>query len=658
MDWIVAILAKVRTMPPGNSRMSFNQDQGFLTRLGRDRSGNTLALVTAAVIPLMAMAGGGIDMGRSYLSQSRLQQACDAGVLAARKKLGSNPATAGAPSSDIQTVGDKFFAQNFRSGAYGSKNRSFTMQVEADTAITGTAHVDVPTTIMGMFGFKQMSIDVRCQAKLNFSNTDIMFVLDTTGSMLDKNPGDSESKIDSLKKVVHNFADQMLKAKAASTTLRFGFVPYSTNVNVGLSLKSDWLVDDWDYHGRVPHDTGADISYNFNDITWTVVSGSYSYVAAFNSATCPASNYTYFYSNEVNNPDGSGTGTLTQNGTQYWCDMGADGSNYTITGQTFNNYISNYVRGPTQTATRRDYWWQYKPVSQNLAFLKGATGNDPPVQASTKVKMYGSPSPNPADLDVNFYGCVEERDTYEIDDYSNVNLSKALDLDIDLVPVKGQKKTQWRPILHEISFEPEIWWDGTGTFNSPAKSPSDYMMAGWAGLSACPSPAKKLASMTLTDVDAYLNTLVADGSTYHDIGMIWGGRFLSPTGIFSAENADVGGKKTSRHMIFLTDGETMPLDLSYGTYGIEPIDKRRWDPKAPKLGLTLTQVVEKRFGVACAEVKKRNITVWVIGFGTSLNPIMTDCAGPGHFFEATNAAQLSDVFSKIAAQMGDLRVSM
>ena len=139
--------------------------------------------------------------------------------------------------------------------------------------------------------------------------------------------------------------------------------------------------------------------------------------------------------------------------------------------------------------------------------------------------------------------------------------------------------------------------------------------------------------------------------------MIWGGRLLSPTGIFAAENADVPGKPTSRNLIFLTDGLTAPLDVSYGTYGIEPLDKRRWNPNSPVLGLSLTNVVEKRFSVACSEVKKRNITVWVIGFGTTLSPFLTDCAGPGHYFEANNAAQLTDVFGKIATQLGDLRIS-
>ena len=61
-------------------------------------------------------------------------------------------------------------------------------------------------------------------------------------------------------------------------------------------------------------------------------------------------------------------------------------------------------------------------------------------------------------------------------------------------------------------------------------------------------------------LENYLGTLIARGNTYHDIGMIWGARMLSPTGIFADENADVDAKPTSRHMIFLTDGQTETFD--------------------------------------------------------------------------------------------------
>ena len=46
---------------------------------------------------------------------------------------------------------------------------------------------DVPAPqIMNLFGYSQMPIHVTCAAKLNFSNTDIMFVLDNSGSMQDE----------------------------------------------------------------------------------------------------------------------------------------------------------------------------------------------------------------------------------------------------------------------------------------------------------------------------------------------------------------------------------------------------------------------------------------------------------------------------------------
>ena len=630
---------------------------GLLARLLRDRAGNTLAMIAAGLVPMLAMLGGGIDMGRSYLSQSRIQQACDAGVLAARKKLGSQVVTTGVIPADVATIGNRFFNLNYRSGAYGSKNRQFAMTLETDYAISGAASVDVPTTIMTLFGYTKLAIAVKCEAKLNFSNTDVMFVLDTTGSMRDTNPGDSAPKIDILKSVVRNFYTQLQGSKSPGTRVRYGFVPYSTNVNVGYLLKSDWVVDDWNYNGRVAKDTGKTETYQTQATTYTYISGTQTAIAAYNAASCPASTVVRSESNKGTNPDGSTYGTVLANGDEYSCSLSSDGATTQVSGSRYAKFKYSWLTKDTGLATRQKYSWQYKPITQNLSFLKGLTGNDPLKVGSVNVRMYGNPSPTPEFLTASFRGCMEERSTYEINDYNNVDLSRALDLDLDLVPTPGNPDTQWRPMLNEISFEPEIWWNGAGSFKSPVLTDNDYLMAEWAGLSACPAAARKLSEMAAGDVDGYLSTLTPMGSTYHDIGMIWGGRLLSPTGLFAGENADVAGKPTNRNMIFLTDGLTAPLDLSYGTYGIEPLDQRRWNAKSPSGGLTLTNVVEKRFGVACSEVKKRNITVWVIGFGTTLSPFLTDCAGAGHFFEAKNAAELNDVFNKIATQLGDLRVS-
>ena len=104
----------------------------------------------------------------------------------------------------------------------------------------------------------------------------------------------------------------------------------------------------------------------------------------------------------------------------------------------------------------------------------------------------------------------------------------------------------------------------------------------------------------------------------------------------------------------MTDGETAPLDITFSSYGLEALDQRRWHQGS---AFTLTQTVEKRFAFACEEVKKRNITVWVISFGTAANPVMQACAGTGRYFVAADATQLQQAFTTIAQRMGDLRVT-
>jgi hypothetical protein len=198
-------------------------------------------------------------------------------------------------------------------------------------------------------------------------------------------------------------------------------------------------------------------------------------------------------------------------------------------------------------------------------------------------------------------------------------------------------------------------WDGTGEFTENQKvTVEDYVSPRDLGTDSCPAPARKLATMSVEDLTAYLQTLEPRGNTYHDIGMIWGGRLISPTGLFAEENADRGGSPTSRHLIFLTDGETAPLDLAYSSYGIEPIDQRRWSPDS---ALTLSETIEQRFLFTCGEVRRRNITVWVIGFGMELTDVMRNCAGEGHYFEAADAAELNASFATIADSISDLRVS-
>ena len=630
-------------------------ERGFLAKLARDPSGNVMAMVAASLFPLLALLGGGIDMGRGYLAQSRLQQACDAGVLAARKRLGNEVAVNGQIPSGVSQAGNRFFNINFRNGAYGTENRQFTMTLENDYQITGTATVDVPTTLMNVFGYSTMPVSVDCRALLNFTDLDIMMVVDTTGSMRHTNAGDTLSRLESVKGVIRNFYTTINASKAPTTKIRYGFVPYATNVNVGHLLKDEWMVDDWTYQSReetgvvLPNEeVAANYARNWSEVSgtrtaWTKVS---SYPATWVAGGTMDTGGSYSCPQAL--PDNTWTFTdvdtgaaytevkvqppsvlkiqpkqRTHNGTRYRKHL--NGSTCEVQASTDTQYVQNFEQVEEVPSFERKQY-RYKPISFDVSNWRSEQE-----------------------------GCIEERSTYEIDDYTNVDFNKALDLDIDRIPSSGNPDTQWRPRYPERIFARSFKLDNSGDWSrNQVTTTEEFVDTGNWWFSDCPAAAQKLQEMSKDQLDSYLATLEPFGATYHDIGMIWGGRLLSPTGLFAAENADYGSTTRGRHMIWLTDGQTEPFDLAYGVYGLEGLDRRRWSPSS---SMKLPQVIENRFGVACEQVKNRNITVWVVAFGTKLNPIMEKCGGPGRTFEAKNAEQLNAAFQQIAAAMSELRIS-
>jgi uncharacterized protein YegL len=539
------------------------------------------------------------------------------------------------------------------------------MALEEDYAISGEATVAVPTTIMAMFGNDQMDIRVECEARINYSDTDIMFVLDTTGSMNETNPGDSMTRIQALRQTVQDFYTQIEESKSPGTRVRYGFVPYSVNVNVGHLLEDDWVVDEWTYQSRTRVDVGAEVYQQVDWTNWTDISGSYadalnsSYPATYHAGGSSTSGtgesavtntWGPYYSCEGSQPSGTATyndtllsetnvayagppaGTKNTkryrrviNGNEYWTQL--SGTTCNVMRRSYSTYTQEFDRVEYPAQYMRQTW-RYQPVTRDVTNWRSETA-----------------------------GCMEERDTYEI--YSideTIDFSRALDLDLDTVPTAGNPATQWRPMY------PEMIWARALTnsnANSWSTDPKDYDWdyfhpASIPSLVACPTAARKLDEMTSGEVSAYLSSLNVNGQTYHDIGMIWGGRLISPTGLFAEENAPRAGKALTRHLIFLTDGVTQPRDISYTSYGLEPLDQRRWTDRPDPL---LDRTIEMRFGHACNEVKKRNVTVWVIGFGTSMNDIMKDCAGEGRWFQADDAEELAETFELIAKSMAELRVS-
>lgn len=603
-------------------------------------------MIAAAMLPLLAMIGGAVDMGRGYLVETRLQAACDAGVLAARKRMGTRPATGGEIPADVAETGRRFFNVNFRSGDYATDERTFELTVEPDFSLSGQATAKVPTTIMGVFGYDNLNSTVKCGAQVNLGNIDVMMVLDVTGSMNETRSGDANPKIVELKTTVRSFYDQLQTAKSPTSRIRYGFVPYATNVNSGSLLNNNWVASNWTYQSRVQVGTGTaagTVTYwaAGSPLSGTVDRTAYSTYPAttsggsgLNCPTVPASTRTATTVQGATTTEpypGPPVGTLTR--TNYRYTYNGDTFDAVLTGSTCTVYRNHYITYLisydliTQPGVASSSKWQYRPISYDVSAWRSETA-----------------------------GCMEEPDTYEIDDYDNIDLTRAIDLDVDHVPSIGVSSTQWRPMYPGRVYGRALKWNGSGSFNPAITTTTDeYLTPSLAGTAGCPNPARKLAEMTPTQVDSYLATLKVGGSTYHDIGMLWGVRLLSPAGLFASENIDISAARpTNRHLVFMTDGQTSTLDISYSAYGLEPLDRRRWTPGS---GRTLTQTVEDRFLFLCGEAKKRNISIWLVAYGTELSDTMNECAGPGHAFQADSADELADRFATIANTIADLRIS-
>lgn len=184
---------------------------GFLTRLRSDKTGNMLALTAAAIFPLLAMVGGGLDLSRAYLVRTRLQQACDAGVLAGRRLMGSG----GSLTDPVKAEMAKYIAFNFPDKAYQT---STIVQQPTLTDATGTINLTLSTAmntaIMRIFNRPTVDVSVKCSARDDYANIDIMLVLDTTGSMACKPSRDAYD------------CGNFVQSRKYSTTVNGKSVPY------------------------------------------------------------------------------------------------------------------------------------------------------------------------------------------------------------------------------------------------------------------------------------------------------------------------------------------------------------------------------------------------------------------------------------------------
>lgn len=559
-----------------------------------------MLIAATMMVPILAFSGCAVDAARLYFVKMRLQQACDAGVLAGRKFMTGTGASLDATASTQATA---FFSNNFRSGTFGTTSVSFTPTKTNDGQVAASVQATVPMTMMTMFGVPSQQLSVSCEARYDVADVDIIFVLDTTGSMAclptdststcsnyvgsaskilytrpadgatsgnDSVPGypgstsyyvqeKSGSRIAALRTAVLDFYDTLAANIDPTSNIRYGFVTYTSTVNAGKAITS--------------------------------ISPSYM-VGGSGSAN---SSWTY----QSRRQTGTSSGTPT---------------------------------------------WSYEPISFNVTNYLTSTG----MSDTTK---------SPATT-IRWAGCIEERSTTA--GAGSFNLaSLPNDLNPDLVPTSNIT-TQWKPMVPEIIYARNNFSStATDTSTGDDSQNPNIGSASWVedGYVSCGKPVSRLKVMTRAEVSAYVNATDFRplGGTYHDTGMIWGTRLLSPTGIFASDTAAWPNRNPpNRVIVFLTDGDMAPHQRLYGMYGVEYFDRRISNGTFG----SLTDYHNARFLAACSAAKARNISVFSVSIDTSVSTQMRSCAtSNAQALATTTGSGLSSAFIGIAKQIAMLRIS-
>ncbi|MEO0439801.1 MAG: TadE/TadG family type IV pilus assembly protein [Pseudomonadota bacterium] len=653
----------------------------FFSRLRTNTRGNTLAMVAAGLVPLAGIIGSGVDLSRAYMVKTRLQQACDAGVLAGRKAMGD-----GAYDANAKSQTEKFFNANFPTGYLDSTSRTFTPVSPTGTSqVSASASVALPTIVMKIFGNDDIDVAVDCTAILEIANTDVTMVLDSTGSMnnnIDDGAGGTTTRIAALRTAMNSFYSIVDTAAAGTgSRIRYAMVPYTGTVNVGrqiIAADASYMVSGshnyqsreaiWEVDGPPVSTVTNETDVDYETLTFVdgpECTGQYS-----QNQSVPG----WWTANPSGNPSSSSS-TSSNNGITTTIDEvrtysyhSWDGSTSAPPGNAVGSSfwrdcvrrvdIERTTTSTGQSRIESNVWdasaiflrWEHKQINHPVDAYKASIDSGP--AAPVPGDQFGGT--------VNWAGCIEERDTVDTDTVSyngatdSIDPTGALDLDIDGAPTSDASR--WRPYWPEVSYFRE---PGTtlATFLTDPESENFKWNdpSGYKAQDACPAEAQQFEVMTSGEFSTFANSLVADGGTYHDVGMLWGARFSSPTGIFAANvnEAPSNGGYVSRHLIFMTDGILDIGDDYYSAYGLERHDQYVGTGDETQASANHSA----RFEAVCEATKAKGIRVWVIAFATGLSTEMTNCASPNSAFTSTNASQLNAAFATIAQSVSDLRLS-
>ncbi len=580
--------------------------RGFI-KLSKNSRANVAILFALASIPIAGFIATGVEIARITNAKQQLQAATDAAAI---------DNTTNGRGSDADAVA---YAKNFVKASIGANAQVGDITIgkytENGTEMMGlVVDAKLDSIFAGVIGIDKFDIKTSSGATAAMGPNEIVFVLDTTGSMAQNN------RMVNLKAAVKNVLSQ-LQPQSANGNVKVGIVPFNTMVkmqpstsynNVNYGSADTWYGCDstkgstswpscWvafaqrdamckNATNRVACNDNA--VYYETKVTWSGSNATYYQVAK--SYEMINGKYTiYVQSAKWSYYGGSCNNSYTDE-TGYHCS--SSNSSEKLTNESYTVYtnqanLSNYNSNPGAQYTKMPNYMTYIPaLSNGFAGTYEVYGNSNDItwnytnyNSSTQRKGFHPATPDHKDL---WTGCIYDRDQPH---------------DTDAAEAKPGDKSTW--------YTARL---------------CDY------------EPLETVMGLT-TDFDALnakVDALKPAGNTNITIGLQFAMEVLSPSLPYS-DGAAFSDKSTRKTIILVTDGANT---------------KNRWTSSA--------STINARTKLACQNAKDLGITMFVIKLEEGDDSLLEGCATkPPYYFDLTGSSQIGAALQSVLQSMGETRIT-
>lgn len=560
-----------------------------------------------AAVPLVAVVGAGVDIARANANHSYLQSATDTAIL---HMAGIQPGENGYEAKLLEHVKVALAGRQYTNLA-----ASYTTQTTSKgQEITINTSYKIPAVVLSIVGIDDLEVNATASAVASSAGSEVVFVLDTTGSMA------RNDKMVKLKAAVSEVLDNMVDAGGVNVLEnKIGIVPFNTQVKVAPDTNYNW----------VNYGTATNYQYcNYGDNSrpmWP---------------QCPV----YWWNTDVVCEKADNIIDCKSRIKYY------DKPVYTSGGEYHYEQIavSYEIKGGNYRIYKHhmDYWWtdsiwSYINTDENGAnygWTGGSSGLDDDHEEHTaaNLDLYNQIDTG-YDVLAPFYwapkywgdnGDVAYENGFAADiarewDYELENGTKAH----ANFPATADAKDQWTGCL----IDRDQNYDASAEIANPSIIQSLYPAR------RCQyEPLETILGLTedISQARSKVQALQPAGYTNITIGIQHGIEVLSPDAPFTG-GGPFNSRAAAKYMVIVTDGLN---NRNRFTNNIEEIDART--------------------ALACQAAKDKGITLFVVRLEEGNSDLLRDCASkPPYYYDLTSANQLGATLQSVFTSMNKLRLT-